>query len=193
MDALDWIVPVPKKAAIGRSHVDLTRCRIQGTPAATTALTALRTALTPAPGPLVVEVRIDADAELPAEGYAPTAGETGVVIVGADPAGAFYGAQQLGGRGSGARACRGARGERAAPRHPAVRPGGAGPPRHRQPRHQQCRHRQPRHRQRDHQRHGLTQACPLRPGLDNHLGDARLRPRVVARRHAAHTPADVAP
>ncbi|MBE1584446.1 beta-N-acetylglucosaminidase domain-containing protein [Nonomuraea angiospora] len=97
MDPLDWIVPLPKKAALGPSHVDLTRCRIQGAPAATTALTALRTALTPAPdtGSVVIEVRIDAGAELPPEGYTLTAGEAGVVIVGADPGGAFYGAQTL--------------------------------------------------------------------------------------------------
>ncbi|WP_431918587.1 beta-N-acetylglucosaminidase domain-containing protein [Nonomuraea jabiensis] len=97
MDALDWLVPFPKKAVLGRSHADLTRCRIQGAPTVTTALTALRTALTPATaaGSVVVEVRIDDGAELPPEGYTLTAGETGVVIVGADPGGAFYGAQTL--------------------------------------------------------------------------------------------------
>ncbi|MBB5783614.1 hypothetical protein [Nonomuraea jabiensis] len=94
MDALDWLVPLPKKAVLGRSHVDLTRCRIQGAPAAATALTALRTALTPAPaGSVVVEVRIDAGAELPPEGYTLTAGETGVVIVGADPGGSLLAAE----------------------------------------------------------------------------------------------------
>ncbi|WP_328815876.1 glycoside hydrolase family 20 zincin-like fold domain-containing protein [Nonomuraea cypriaca] len=40
-----------------------------------------------------MEVRIDAGAGLPAEGYTLTAGAGGVAIVGADPAGAFYGAQ----------------------------------------------------------------------------------------------------
>ncbi|KAB8185755.1 beta-N-acetylhexosaminidase [Nonomuraea phyllanthi] len=151
MDALEWLVPCPKKAIIGRSHVDLTACRIQGTPAATNAVTALRAALaavsgvptdapglaSPAraatgaalppapeevpgtsaatstlarpeagdggpaalpgglPGGTVVEVRIDGEAGLPPEGYTLTAGPQGVVIVGADAAGAFYGAQTL--------------------------------------------------------------------------------------------------
>ncbi|MGI5288882.1 beta-N-acetylglucosaminidase domain-containing protein [Nonomuraea polychroma] len=155
MDAPAWINPCPKKAIIGSSHVDLTGCRIQGSTTAVTALTALRTALTPSPrpsGPLVatplteppaappntpttvpsapadpaevvsgtttvlpatpvtgspraqdlpmghavrVEVRVDEGAEVPAEGYTLTVGDAGVLIVGADPAGAFYGAQTL--------------------------------------------------------------------------------------------------
>ncbi|WP_127934845.1 protein O-GlcNAcase [Nonomuraea polychroma] len=42
-----------------------------------------------------VEVRVDEGAEVPAEGYTLTVGDAGVLIVGADPAGAFYGAQTL--------------------------------------------------------------------------------------------------
>ncbi|TMR96224.1 beta-N-acetylhexosaminidase family protein [Nonomuraea basaltis] len=171
MDALTWIVPHPKKATIGRSHVDLSGCRIKGGTATGTATAALRAALTaaqpravpgfpaaaqppaappaapavpspasvsaappeappastghatavrraesasnaavgtdgrpadtlgtddrPAGVPVVVEVRVDEAAELPAEGYTLTADGDGVLIVGADPAGAFYGAQTL--------------------------------------------------------------------------------------------------
>ncbi|WP_187414279.1 protein O-GlcNAcase [Nonomuraea sp. PA05] len=56
----------------------------------------LRHALaSPADTPAVVEVRVDDGAGLPPEGYTLTAGDGRVAIVGADPAGAFYGAQTL--------------------------------------------------------------------------------------------------
>ncbi|GAA3541149.1 hypothetical protein GCM10022419_021610 [Nonomuraea rosea] len=97
MDALEWIVPYPKKATIGRSHIDLNGCHIQG--GTGTAVTALRAALGAAPeaGATEVEVRVEIRVEpgSPPEGYTLTAGATGVLIVGADPAGAFYGAQTL--------------------------------------------------------------------------------------------------
>ncbi|GAA2204824.1 hypothetical protein GCM10009850_005620 [Nonomuraea monospora] len=44
---------------------------------------------------MVVEVRVDDGAGLPPEGYTLTAGDGRVTIVGADPAGAFYGVQTL--------------------------------------------------------------------------------------------------
>ncbi|MCK2217178.1 beta-N-acetylglucosaminidase domain-containing protein [Actinomadura sp. ATCC 31491] len=93
MDVLQWIVPCPKKAAIGSSHVELGHCLPQGdVPAALAPLLAER----PAGGPdTTVEVRVDAAAGLPAEGYTLSAGQGLVVIVGADAAGAFYGAQTL--------------------------------------------------------------------------------------------------
>ncbi|MEO3891379.1 beta-N-acetylglucosaminidase domain-containing protein [Nonomuraea sp. B5E05] len=110
MHALDWIVPHPKTVTAGRSHVDLSGCRIQPGPATATA--ALRTlGSTNAPegrdappagqpggqpgGPVEVEVRVDAGAGLPPEGYTLSAARDRVLIVGADPAGAFYGAQTL--------------------------------------------------------------------------------------------------
>ncbi|WP_188187720.1 protein O-GlcNAcase [Nonomuraea sp. SYSU D8015] len=163
MDALEWIVPSPKKATIGGSHVDLSGCLIQGDAAVGTALTALHATLTPslvseigaqqavataedggepitaaaahssdahsapaigvrargaradvsaaeagtrsgavasgtgipAGASVLVEVLVDETAGLPAEGYTLTADDRGVLIVGADPAGAFYGAQTL--------------------------------------------------------------------------------------------------
>ncbi|TDE48618.1 beta-N-acetylhexosaminidase [Nonomuraea mesophila] len=101
MHALDWIVPLPKTLTTGRSHVDLSGCRIQPGPStATAALRALEPADAPAgrPGtgePVTVEVRVDAGTELPPEGYTLSAARDRVLIVGADPAGAFYGAQTL--------------------------------------------------------------------------------------------------
>jgi hypothetical protein len=93
MDVLEWIVPYPKKATIGRSHVDLNGCRIQG--GTGTAVTALRAALGAAPEAGATEVEIRVEPGSPPESYTLTAGATGVLIVGADPAGAFYGAQTL--------------------------------------------------------------------------------------------------
>ncbi|MFB9472678.1 beta-N-acetylglucosaminidase domain-containing protein [Nonomuraea salmonea] len=94
MDALEWIVPCPKKATIGSEHLVLRECRITGDPAAVRAVAALTTALGEAAAAcLTIDVRLDA--ELPPEGYTLSAGPSGVVITGADPAGAFYGAQTL--------------------------------------------------------------------------------------------------
>ncbi|WP_080036621.1 beta-N-acetylhexosaminidase family protein [[Actinomadura] parvosata] len=99
MDALEWIVPCPKKAALGTSHLDLSKCRIQGGLGTDRAVTVLRPLLpTEEPDSATdtpVEVRIDGDTGLPPEGYTLTAGDGGVLIVGADAAGAFYGAQTL--------------------------------------------------------------------------------------------------
>ncbi|NBE98045.1 beta-N-acetylhexosaminidase [Nonomuraea sp. KC401] len=103
MHALDWIVPFPRTLTTGRSHVDLSGCRIQpgsapSTATATAALRALEPADAPAGGsgePVTVEVRVDAGAGLPPEGYTLSAARDRVLIVGADPAGAFYGAQTL--------------------------------------------------------------------------------------------------
>ncbi|MFB4275334.1 beta-N-acetylglucosaminidase domain-containing protein [Nonomuraea sp. MTCD27] len=100
MDALEWIVPCPKKATFGVSHLELSGCRIHGDAAADRAVTALSASFAgtddaPVLSEVRVEVRVDAGAELPAEGYTLTAGDGSVLIVGADPAGAFYGAQTL--------------------------------------------------------------------------------------------------
>ncbi|MFG1975765.1 beta-N-acetylglucosaminidase domain-containing protein [Nonomuraea fuscirosea] len=99
MDAWEWIVPCPKKASTGASHVDLSACAVQGDATAHRAVAALRDRFGPqdATSAAVVEVRIrvDAGAGLPAEGYTLSAGPTGVLIIGADAAGAFYGAQTL--------------------------------------------------------------------------------------------------
>ncbi|MEV4071051.1 beta-N-acetylglucosaminidase domain-containing protein [Nonomuraea fuscirosea] len=99
MDAWEWIVPCPKKAFSGASHVDLSACAVQGDATAHRAVAALRDRFGPqdATSAAVVEVRIrvDAGAGLPAEGYTLSAGPTGVLIIGADAAGAFYGAQTL--------------------------------------------------------------------------------------------------
>ncbi|MFI6520595.1 beta-N-acetylglucosaminidase domain-containing protein [Spirillospora sp. NPDC050679] len=95
MDALERVVPRPQDAASSPSHVDLSGRRIEGGPAAGSAVTALASSLPGAPGEAVVSVRVDPGAGLPPEGYTLTAGPAGVAIVGADPAGAFYGAQTL--------------------------------------------------------------------------------------------------
>ncbi|MEW9549134.1 beta-N-acetylglucosaminidase domain-containing protein [Nonomuraea sp. NPDC050783] len=104
MDVLQWIVPCPKKAALGSSHLDLGACRIHGDDATGTAVDALTSSLalaepsTDAPDTRVevrVEVRVDAAAGLPPEGYTLVAGDGRVAVVGADAAGAFYGAQTL--------------------------------------------------------------------------------------------------
>jgi hyaluronoglucosaminidase len=96
MDALEWIVPCPKKATFGVSHVELRDAGVQGDAAAGSAVGELRRALPSTPdAPAVIEVRVDTGAGLPPEGYTLTAGDGRVTIVGADPAGAFYGAQTL--------------------------------------------------------------------------------------------------
>ncbi|GAA4956047.1 hyaluronoglucosaminidase [Nonomuraea thailandensis] len=96
MEVLEWIVPCPKKATFGISHVELRDAGVQGDAAAGSAVGELRRALPPAPdAPALIKVRVDAGAGLPPEGYTLTAGDGRVTIVGADPAGAFYGAQTL--------------------------------------------------------------------------------------------------
>ncbi|UBU10411.1 beta-N-acetylhexosaminidase family protein [Nonomuraea gerenzanensis] len=96
MDVLEWIVPCPKKATFGISHVELCDAGVQGDTASESAVTELRHALgSPACATPLVQVRVDAGAGLPPEGYTLTAGDGRVSIVGADPAGAFYGAQTL--------------------------------------------------------------------------------------------------
>ena len=92
MDALEWIVPRPKKATIRAEHVVLSGCRITGDPAAGRAVAVLTEALD-AGDAVPVEVRVGAG--LPPEGYTLSTGPGGVLISGADPAGAFYGAQTL--------------------------------------------------------------------------------------------------
>ncbi|PZG06278.1 beta-N-acetylhexosaminidase family protein [Nonomuraea aridisoli] len=93
MDALEWIVPRPKEATLRSSCVDLTAVRLGDGPE--TALTALRAALSTAAGAdVTVEVTAGGVDLLP-EGYTLTARDGRVLIAGADPAGAFYGAQTL--------------------------------------------------------------------------------------------------
>ncbi|MGI5163668.1 beta-N-acetylglucosaminidase domain-containing protein [Spirillospora sp. CA-253888] len=101
MDALERIVPRPRDAVSSPTHVDLSGRRVEGDPAAGSAVTALASSL---PGAArgeadgaapVVSVRVDPGAGLPPEGYTLTADPAGVAIVGADPAGAFYGVQTL--------------------------------------------------------------------------------------------------
>ncbi|NUP79573.1 MAG: beta-N-acetylhexosaminidase, partial [Nonomuraea sp.] len=95
MDALDWLVPCPQKATFGERHVDLTGWAVDAAPGAEPAAEALHALLGSAGSRGVVAVRIDGEAGLPAEGYTLSCGDEAVTIVGADAAGAFYGARTL--------------------------------------------------------------------------------------------------
>ncbi|WP_169807871.1 beta-N-acetylhexosaminidase family protein [Actinomadura hibisca] len=96
MDALEGMVPRPKNASLGSLHVDLSGCRVQGEPATARANVALRRVLgSPSGDGAAVGVAVRLGGGLPAEGYALSVDRSGVVVVGADPAGAFYGVQTL--------------------------------------------------------------------------------------------------
>ncbi|MEV0514685.1 beta-N-acetylglucosaminidase domain-containing protein, partial [Nonomuraea sp. NPDC050405] len=96
METPEWVNPTPQKASIGLPHLVCEAFHIDGAPGTATAVAALLDALpTAAANALRVDLRVDPAAGLPPEGYTLTTGEDGVLITGADPAGAFYGAQTL--------------------------------------------------------------------------------------------------
>ncbi|WP_180903264.1 beta-N-acetylhexosaminidase family protein [Nonomuraea indica] len=103
MNVLDWVNPAPRKATADGSHLELGRWAVTGGDGTATAVAALRDGLAAldAPGDAatsLVPVRVDVEQGrgLPPEGYALTVSVgDGVRVTGADPAGAFYGAQTL--------------------------------------------------------------------------------------------------
>ncbi|MBN6054285.1 beta-N-acetylglucosaminidase domain-containing protein, partial [Nonomuraea sp. RK-328] len=104
MVTLEWLNPTAQKASVGAPHLECGAFHIGGGPGAATAVAALHDDLptTLSTGPAAaagrvvrVEVRVDPGAGLPPEGYTLTTRCDAVLITGADPAGAFYGAQTL--------------------------------------------------------------------------------------------------
>lgn len=119
MHALDWVNPSPRKATADGRHLEFGRPLVEGGPGTATAVAALRAGLPTGSGPpLPVRVTVGdtagvtagamlgetagttvgatvSDGGLPPEGYTLTISGSGAAITGADPAGAFYGAQTL--------------------------------------------------------------------------------------------------